>query len=107
MWRSFSSTCAVLLGLFNVTALAQTPSGVVINNIQVVGSGCPVGSYNASISPDGQAFSLLLDQFVAESTMQNPIVRLMCELKVNIRVPRGWTFSVFSDDYRGFAYAEP
>lgn len=86
---------------------AQTPPGVRIQNIQAMGTGCPSGSYSAMISPDGQSFSVLLDNFATESTMQNPISRLSCELKVNFAVPRGWTFAVFSADYRGFAYAEP
>lgn len=107
MWRNFASAFVLQLFIAPLPLMAQTPSGVVIQNIQVVGSGCPAGSYSANISPDGQAFSLLLDQFMAESTMQNPISRLNCELKVNFHVPQGWTFSVVSADYRGFAYVEP
>jgi Domain of unknown function (DUF4360) len=84
----------------------QVPNGVQVANIQAIGSGCPPGSYSANISPDGQSFSLLLDNYVAQSTMQNPIARLMCELKVSMRVPRGWSYSVISADYRGYAYAE-
>lgn len=106
MWRFLTSTFSILVCSLSSTAFAQTPYGVHVDNISAVGSGCPAGTYSATISPDGQAFSLLLDQFFAESTMQNPIARLMCELKVNFRVPAGWTFAVLSADYRGFAYAE-
>lgn len=107
MWRNSAVAFALQLLTAPWPVLAQTPIGVTIQNIQVVGSGCPAGSYSANISPDGQAFSLLLDQFVAESSMQEPISRLNCELKVNFQVPAGWTFSVVSADYRGFAYVEP
>lgn len=107
MWRGLASLTALLLLNLSQQAIAQTPPGVRIQSLQAVGSGCPAGSYGGSISPDGQTFSLLLDNFAASSTMQNPIVRLNCELKVNFFVPRGWTFAIVSADYRGFAYADP
>lgn len=106
MWRRlfiFYCSCFSLVNHAN----AQSPAGIKIQNMQVFGSGCPAGSYSANISPDGQTFSLLLDNFVSESTLQHPVSRLLCELKVNFFVPRGWTFTIVSADYRGFAYAEP
>ncbi|WP_415062585.1 DUF4360 domain-containing protein [Bdellovibrio sp.] len=106
MQRGFAHLLGLLLFMTSQLSEAQTPPGVRIQNIQAVGSGCPVGSYSATISPEGQTFSLLLDNFIAESTMQNPIARLMCELKVSFWVPRGWTFALLAADYRGFAYAE-
>lgn len=96
----------ILVLLSRLTTQAQVPSGVQIANVQAVGTGCPQGSFSANISPDGQAFSLLLDNYIAESSFQNPISRLMCEVRVSIRVPRGWSYSVISADYRGYAYAE-
>ncbi|MGZ3773594.1 MAG: DUF4360 domain-containing protein [Pseudobdellovibrionaceae bacterium] len=107
LMRSYSYLFFYLIFSFSQISTAQTPPGVRVQNIQAVGSGCPNGSYSATISPDGQAFSVLLDNFVASSTMQNPISRLSCQLKINFEVPRGWTFAVFSADYRGYAYAEP
>ncbi|MFS4457982.1 DUF4360 domain-containing protein [Bdellovibrio sp. HCB2-146] len=95
-----------LLSFISLKSFAAAPPGLRIENIQAVGSGCPVGSYSANISPDGSTFSLLLDNYVAESTIHNPIARLMCELKVSFRVPRGWSMAVMSADYRGFVYAE-
>lgn len=106
MWRGITTSLLGLSILAAAPAMAQTPPGIRIHSIQAVGTGCPVGSYNATISPDAQTFSLLLDNFIAESSMQKPIVRLNCELRVNFQVPAGWTFAVTSADYRGFAYAE-
>lgn len=93
-------------GLAASHAAAQTPPSIRVHSLQAIGTGCPAGSYSATISPDGSTFSVLLDNFVAESNMHRPIVRLNCELKVNFQVPAGWTFAVTSADYRGFAYAE-
>jgi hypothetical protein len=95
-----------LVSLISFKAWSAAPPGLQVQSIQAVGSGCPVGSYSATISPDGSTFSLLLDNFVAETSMRNPIARLMCELKVSFRVPRGWSMAVMSADYRGFVYAE-
>lgn len=88
------------------SAQAQVPPGVQVRSVQAVGSGCPQGSYSAMISPDGSAFSLLLDQYVAESTRQMTLSRKNCQLKVDFAVPAGWQFSVLSADYRGFANVE-
>lgn len=97
----------LIVSLFFIsTSRAEIPAGISIQGLQANGTGCPQGSYSANISPDGQAFSLLLDNYVAASDLHNPISRLNCELRVNFRVPRGWTFTVVSADYRGFAYAE-
>lgn len=106
MWRKIASTVLVLMSGAASTTLAQTPPGVRIESLQAIGTGCPEGSFSGTISPNGQAFSLLLDNFIAESSMQSPIKRLNCELRVNFYVPAGWTFAVLSADYRGFAYAE-
>lgn len=106
MWRSFAQLSFATLMFAGAHAQAQVPSGVRVQSVQALGSGCPIGSYSATVSPDGQSFSVLLDNYVASSTMQNPISRLMCELRVNFRVPRGWSFAVVSADYRGYAYAE-
>ncbi|UOF01299.1 DUF4360 domain-containing protein [Bdellovibrio reynosensis] len=106
MWRNIAQLSFATLMFAGLNANAQTPPGVRVQSLQALGSGCPAGSYSANISPDGQSFSLLLDNYVASSTMQNPISRLMCELRVNFHVPRGWSFAVVSADYRGYAYAE-
>lgn len=105
MWRKIAPLTLLTLSVaFN--ANAQSPAGVRVHSLQAIGSGCPAGSHNVTISPDGQTFSLLLDNYTASSTMQNSLARLNCQVKVNLAIPAGWTFSVISAEYRGFAYAE-
>lgn len=96
----------LLLLTSSFSAQAQVPPGIQVRNIQAVGSGCPQGSYSAVISPDGGSFSILLDQYVAESTRQMSLDRKNCQLRVDFAVPAGWQFSVLSADYRGFANVE-
>ncbi len=95
-----------LLSIFSINAWSANPPGVRIQNIQAVGSGCPQGSFHANISPDGSNFSLLLDNFISESNLYNPISRLLCELRITFQVPRGWSMAVIQADYRGFVYAD-
>lgn len=105
MWCKIVALTLLTLPMVFV-AQAQTPPGVQVQSLQLVGSGCPAGSHSATISPDGQTFSVLLDNFTAASTMQNTLQRVNCQIKANLSVPSGWTFAVISAEYRGFAYAE-
>jgi hypothetical protein len=82
---------------------AEVPQGVRVQSVQAIGRGCPLNTYSAVISPDGQAFSLLLDQYIAESTRQMTLDRKDCQIRVDFAVPVGWQFTVVSADYRGFA----
>lgn len=95
----------MLLSSFQ-SASAQVPAGVHIQQIQAMGNGCPAGSYSAMIAPDGQSFSLLLDQYIAESTRQMTLDRKTCQLRVDFAVPPGWQYAIISADYRGFASVE-
>ena len=96
----------LMLLISSPSAQAQLPPGIQVRNVQAVGSGCPQNSYSATISPDGSSFSLLLDQYMAESTRQMTLDRKNCQLRVDFAVPAGWQFSVLSADYRGFASVE-
>ncbi len=96
----------VILLCSSLIAHAEAPPSVLIRNIQAIGSGCPQGSFSATISPDANTFSLLLDQYIAESTRQMTLDRKACQLRVEFAVPSGWQFSVISADYRGFVNVE-
>ncbi|WP_413289022.1 DUF4360 domain-containing protein [Bdellovibrio sp. HCB337] len=95
----------MLLGS-SLSASAQVPPGVQIQQIQARGNGCPDGSYAATIAPDGQSFSLLFDQYIAESTPQMTLDRKTCQMRIDFAVPTGWQYAVISADYRGFASVE-
>lgn len=92
--------------LLGATAIAEIPEGIYIQSLQANGSGCPAGSFAANVSPDGQTFTILLDNYLAAINMQSPMDRKTCQFSVNFKVPNGWTFAITTADYRGFAYAE-
>jgi hypothetical protein len=94
---------AGLMGMIALSAGAEAPSGVSVRGIRAFGQGCPIGSANAVISPDGQAFSLLLDNYSAVvEAGGRPTVRRDCDIEVDLNIPAGWSFAVVAADYRGF-----
>jgi hypothetical protein len=67
------------------------------------GTGCPAGSWDAAISPDGQAFTVSFSQY---ETMVNPGQALSikdCTLGIDLVSPNGLTFAVNSFYYQGYA----
>lgn len=66
------------------------------------GTGCPAGSASVSLSPDSKSLSLLFDQYVVEAGDGRAIGRKNCNIAIPVRVPSGYSVSVFAIDYRGF-----
>lgn len=79
------------------------PSQISIRNLQYNGSACPQNSVSYNLSQDGQAFTLLFSQFVLQGSAPTANVSSGCDLILNLQVPNGWSYSLFSLDYRGFA----
>lgn len=69
------------------------------------GTGCPGGSVSATLSPDQSAVSILFDQYVAEagSASGKSLDRKSCNIAIPVRVPQGYSVSIFKVDYRGFS----
>jgi hypothetical protein len=59
---------------------------------------------STSIAPDRQIFTLIFDKYYATmgpgiGIEQN---RKNCQINVALRFPKGWSFSVFSSQFRGY-----
>jgi hypothetical protein len=107
-WLGTLGLLVLLLTAFGQTAYAQLvpPAGTVrITNLQAVGSGCPPGSAVASVSPDRQSFTIAYSQYTAEVGPGVPRIeaRKNCGVILNVQYPVGFTISIVSVDYRGFA----
>ena len=102
MFKFLVSCFALLLAL---PAFADTPPYVRVRSIAFAGSGCPAGSVAGNISSDRQAFTLLFDQYVAEVGPGVPysMKRKNCQLNIALDYPQGWSFTLFTVDYRGYA----
>lgn len=78
---------------------------IYISRIIYGGNGCPQGSVSELVAPDRQSFTLLMDEYIAEI---GPYIdrrdnRKSCQIGVELVVPAGWSYSVATIDYRGFA----
>lgn len=103
-------TAAFVLAMLPVAAFAQAPdpSQVHIQSITANGNGCPLGSMSTSVSPDAKAFTLFFDQYIASAGPGIPITEKnkVCQINVDLRFPGGYSYSVISVDYRGYASLE-
>lgn len=88
-------------------AFSESPGRVTITQVQARGSGCPAGSVSGNISPDGSAFTLLMDNYQAISNGNLQIDRKMCDVRVDLAVEPGWSYAIISADYRGFVSVSP
>jgi hypothetical protein len=80
---------------------------VTIATFSANGTGCPVGSVAANISPDNKALTLLFDSYIVDSTESpTPLVMKNCIINMSLKAPAGWRYALFSIDYRGFADLE-
>ncbi len=99
------------LWVFNTStpALANFPSSVRVRNISYAGSGCPAGTVAQNLSSDFSAFTLLFDQYAAEVGPNVPFSqkRKNCQLNIDLEVPPGWSYTLFSVDTRGYVSLEP
>lgn len=86
------------------SAFAQSPDYVRVRSINFAGSGCPAGSVATNVSPDRQAFTLLFDSYIAEvgPGISAREKRKNCVVNVDLDFPQGWSYTVFTVDYRGF-----
>lgn len=80
------------------------PEYVHVKKIAFAGTGCPAGSVAGNISSDAKAFTLLFDQFVAETGPGIPLAfaRKNCALNVDLEFPNGWSYAILDVDYRGY-----
>lgn len=96
-----------------VFAESPDPSQIFIEKIKYQGSGCRPGSVASQVAGDAQAFTLLFDNYVVDTSNRGkpdpdsspePIPAMKaCNIAVDMHVPEGWSFALFSFDVRGFA----
>jgi hypothetical protein len=96
----------MLVQLLCLAALAQVPSGVRIQSIKVSGRGCDNQTAQAMIDPDGNSFSVLMDDYKAEATTARTVDLKNCKIELSIAAPAGWSFAIKTADYRGFAQVD-
>lgn len=82
------------------------PGQVHIHGLRHEGTGCPAGSVSHLLSPDAKAFTLLFDEFVVEGGEDRRKSNKACSVDVDLHIPPGWSYAIFTLDYRGYARLE-
>ena len=87
----------------STTSFADAPASgsVTIQSINYSGNGCPQGSVATNLSSDGQAMTVMFDDYVVES--EGRPERKSCTLDIELDAPAGWSYGLFCVDVRGFA----
>ena len=69
-------------------------------------SGCPAGTVQTIVSPDGMTLSLLFDQFAvsAPAGAARTFAKKTCEVLVPLHLAAGNSLGIYRVDYRGFAH---
>lgn len=68
------------------------------------GSGCPEGTMNVAFAPDFLSFTILFDQFVAQTSPDTKQRRdlMTCNAVIPIDIPKGMQMEITRVDFRGF-----
>ena len=77
-------------------------SQVKIGNVSYSGSGCPQGSIGSNISDDGEAFTLIFDDYTVEK-IGNAAERRTCSISIDLGHPAGWRYALVAAHVRGYA----
>jgi hypothetical protein len=72
------------------------------NRTQRGKNGCPDGTFSVVFAPDGMSFSILFDNFVAETRGLQALDIMRCHLIIPVEVPANTRMTITRIDYRGF-----
>lgn len=66
------------------------------------GNGCPAGTMSVAFAPDNLSFSIIFDQFVAETTPGMRRDVMTCDALIPITLPDNMQMQITRVDFRGF-----
>ncbi|MEU4510896.1 DUF4360 domain-containing protein [Nonomuraea wenchangensis] len=82
---------------------ASNPAEAYISSVSANGDGCPPGTWEAAISPDGKTFTVTFSSY---ETLVEPGVDASsreCTLSLNVHTPPGSSLSALKLSYQGYA----
>ncbi len=95
-------------GLFNdlIKGTKFNAADIGLESISYGGDGCPAGTVSAVLSPDASELTVLFDAFQTRVGADLTTARAACEVKLNIRKPKLWSYKIESVDFRGFVFLD-
>lgn len=84
------------------------PDKIVIDVVNAIGTGCPLGTSAVAVSQDNTAFTVTYSAYTAlVGVGAGPLDgRKNCQIGLRVHVPQGFTYGIAQADYRGFAHLE-
>jgi hypothetical protein len=113
MTRVFQKLVKLAAALALVSAAqaahAEAPPYVRFRSITWNGTGCPLGTTAANLSPDRTAFTLIFNSYIAEVGPRVSLreKRKYCQVNLDLEFPNGWSYTILDVDYRGYASIDP
>lgn len=92
----------LLSTLFLLSSFATYADGISLGYPAFGGNGCPAGSADAVVAPDGKSLSILFDEFQVEAEGKITTARKSCNIAIPVHVPNGYSISIIDVDYRGY-----
>lgn len=90
------------------TKTVPNPEGSYFASVVANGTGCPAGSWNPSISDDGQVFTLTFSEYEVNinNTVPDLTITKNCTLNIKLHSPNGLSYAVTSFYYSGYSFLE-
>ena len=97
----------MLIACLFITPMAYAVSStedVHIEGMTSAGNGCTSGSTATIISADRKAFTIIFDQFIAETGdgVAPEEGKKYCRITLDLSVPQGWSYTLHEVTHRGF-----
>ena len=86
--------------------IRRDPGGSYFAEVTANGTGCPAGTWDTQLSPDGQSFKLIFSAFEAEVDRTTAVSIKNCLVSIKLHSPQGLSYAVQDVYYGGYAYLE-
>ncbi|MEU1391453.1 MULTISPECIES: DUF4360 domain-containing protein [unclassified Nonomuraea] len=82
---------------------APNPAEAYISSVSANGNGCPPGTWEAAISPDGKSFTVTFSSYETLIEPGSDASERECTLSLNVHTPPGSSLSTAKFSYQGYA----
>ncbi|MEU8355766.1 DUF4360 domain-containing protein [Nonomuraea sp. NPDC048882] len=82
---------------------APNPAEAYISSVSANGNGCPPGTWEAAISPDGKSFTVTFSSYETLIEPGTDASNKECTLSLNVHTPPGTSLSTAEFSYQGYA----
>ena len=86
--------------------ILPNPEGVYFASVNANGTGCPAGTWETSLSPDGETFTTTFSAYEAMVDEKTMISVKDCLLAIKLHSPQGLSYSVSQFHYSGYAFLD-